>query len=118
MRTINVAETIGKDLAIREMNSYLILEVRRTAEPVLLDFSDVETASRSFMDEFYHIFVSGEDPMASKASTKGMNDLLLHLLGAVTRTQRISRMKQPAPPDCLYITRTAAEMNPVYDLFK
>lgn len=57
MRTINVREIAGSNLVSRPTAKDLFDFVKNTGTPeVILDFSGVEFASRSFADEFYNLF--------------------------------------------------------------
>ena len=53
--TIQMRELLGKDLRSRSSVADLLLFMKNTGESsFIIDFSDVQFVTRSFMDEFYN----------------------------------------------------------------
>jgi len=62
VKVIDIAESIGRDLksriAVREFHDKILNETRTH---VRIDFRNVNFATRSFMDEFYNVFIAKAD---------------------------------------------------------
>jgi len=87
MRTIDVAKFLGCSPISRPLVRDLLNLAKNTQEKeIMLDFSGVAFASRSFMDEFYNVFLK-EDNINFGLKIKGMNKDLQAMLAAVKKTQ-------------------------------
>lgn len=88
MKTIDIAQILSPDLKSRMRAQDLRLYIQNTgAKAVTLDFSQVKFATRSFMDEFYNLFL--KDAKANAFSVKIVNvpEDIKAMLDAVSRTQ-------------------------------
>lgn len=87
MKTIDVAKLIGVSPISRPLVHDLFNLAKNSQEKeILLDFFGVEFASRSFMDEFYNVFLKDAD-MGFSVEVNGMNSDLQAILAAVKKTQ-------------------------------
>ena len=87
MRTINVKEILGSNLVSRLTAKDFLAFVMNTGErEVVLDFSGVEFASRSFTDEFYNCFHLNPERGFEFTMTNVPTDLA-SMLKAVESTQ-------------------------------
>jgi len=88
MKTIDIAQILSPDLKSRMRAQDLkLLMVNSGEDAFVLDFSHVKFATRSFMDEFYNLFL--KDPKANTFSVMVTNvpEDIKALLDAVSRTQ-------------------------------
>jgi len=85
-KTIDIAAYIGPDLksrfAVRCLHEKIMAE---NSEFVMIDFINVIFASRSFMDEFYNVFIANAD---MKAQLINLSPEIKATLDAVKSTQR------------------------------
>ena len=88
MRKVNVADILGRNLMARALARDLKSYVDNSSEPCELDFSGVEFATRSFMDELYNQLVKNH-----AAGISGMSEDLSALLNAVKATQKGAKSK-------------------------
>ena len=88
MNTIDIAQILSPDLKSRMRAQDLRLYIQNSgADVVELDFSHVKFATRSFMDEFYNLFL--KDARANNFTVKITNvpEDIKAMLDAVSRTQ-------------------------------
>lgn len=88
MKTIDIAQILSPDLKSRMRAQDLRLYIQNSGvDAVKLDFSHVKFATRSFMDEFYNIFL--KDAKANDFTVKITNvpEDIKAMLDAVSRTQ-------------------------------
>lgn len=88
MKTIDIAQILSPDLKSRMRAQDLHLYIQNSgADAVDLDFSHVKFATRSFMDEFYNLFL--KDAKANDFSVKitSVPEDIKAMLDAVSRTQ-------------------------------
>ena len=88
MKTIDIAQILSADLKSRMRAQDLRLYIQNSgANAVELDFSHVKFATRSFMDEFYNLFL--KDTNANPFTVKVINvpEDIKAMLDAVSRTQ-------------------------------
>jgi len=88
METIHILGLIGSELMSRPLARDLLAYVRNTAATeVCLDFSGVEFATHSFMDEFYVAFFKSSYA-SPKVTVKNMSPALDRMLQAVKATNQ------------------------------
>lgn len=63
---IDITNILGPDLKSRIGVQDLLLSIQNTdSENVVVDFANVKFATRSFIDEFYNVFIKPENPAMS-----------------------------------------------------
>ena len=88
MKTIDLADILSPDLKSRMRAQDLKLLMENSGEKAfVLDFANVKFATRSFMDEFYNLFL--KTPNANSFSIQIINvpEDIKAILEAVSRTQ-------------------------------
>ena len=86
MRTIDITQIAGQDLKSRITVQDILLYAKNTGEnEVTFDFSRVKFATRSFIDEFYNIFI--KDGCEFPAMTSGVPEDIAYILKVVSTTQ-------------------------------
>jgi len=86
MRTIDVTSILGPDLKSRLAVNDVLTYVKNTGDDdIVLDFSRVQFATRSFMDEFYNTFV--KPGCVFHVSLVGMPGDIAYMLKVVSTTQ-------------------------------
>ena len=86
MKTINITHILGTDLKSRIAVQDVLLFVRNTGEvEVAIDFTGVQFATRSFIDEFYNTFVC--DGCEFKVSLLNVPEDIDYMLKVVSTTQ-------------------------------
>lgn len=88
MRTIDITQILSPDLKSRNRAQDLSLYVSNTGEDsVMLDFSNVKFATRSFMDEFYNLFLKNPSSLPYKVQITNVPEDINTILESVSRTQ-------------------------------
>lgn len=88
MKTIDIAQILSPDLKSRMRAQDLKLYVQNSeADAVVLDFQGVKFATRSFIDEFYNLFLKTPDANAFSVEITNVPEDIKALLDAVSRTQ-------------------------------
>lgn len=88
MKTIDIAQILSPDLKSRMRAQDLQLYIKNSGtDAVVLDFGNVKFATRSFMDEFYNLFL--KDPKSNSFTVTIINvpEDIKAMLDAVSRTQ-------------------------------
>lgn len=88
MKTIDIAQILSPDLKSRMRAQDLKLLMENSGEDeFVLDFANVKFSTRSFIDEFYNLFL--KNPSANSFSVKMTNvpEDIKAMLDAVSRTQ-------------------------------
>lgn len=84
--TIDITSILGVDIKSRvsaqDFRQYII---NTGAEDVVVDFGNVKFATRSFLDEFYNLFL--KDGVSTKVKVVNMPEDLEQVLCAVKNTQ-------------------------------
>lgn len=109
MKTIDVAQILSPNLKSRMRAQDLKLLMENSGEKAfMLDFANVKFATRSFMDEFYNIFL--KNPGANPFSVKMTNvpEDIKAILDAVSRTQVNVKVIPSDSPEVVF--RTVDEM--------
>lgn len=88
MKTIDIAQILSPDLKSRMRAQDLRLYIQNTGEKtVTLDFINVKFATRSFMDEFYNLFLKDSQANAFRVKIVNVPEDIKAMLDAVSRTQ-------------------------------
>lgn len=88
MRTIDITQILSPDLKSRLRVDDLRLFIENSQEDVVvLDFSNVKFATRSFMDEFYNVFLKSSDKLPFKVEVTNMSEDINMILESVSHTQ-------------------------------
>ena len=88
MKTIDIAQIMTPDLRsrLRAKDLKLLIENSK-AGLVVLDFAGVKFATRSFIDEFYNLFLKNNDANSFKVELTNVPSDIKAMLDAVSRTQ-------------------------------
>ena len=88
MKTIDLAQILSPDLKsrVRAQDLKLLME-NSGEESFVLDFSNVKFATRSFMDEFYNLFLKTPDANSFDVQMTNVPEDIKAILDAVSRTQ-------------------------------
>ena len=88
MRTIDIAQILSPDLKSRSRVKDLALYISNTGEDsVTVDFANVKFATRSFMDEFYNLFLKTPTELPYKIEIANIPEDINMILESVSRTQ-------------------------------
>ena len=88
MKTIDIAQIFSPDLKSRMRAQDLKLLIENSEEKeIVLDFQGVKFATRSFIDEFYNLFLKNPDANAFKVELTNVPTDIKTMLDAVSRTQ-------------------------------
>ena len=89
MVTIDITSLLSPDLKSRTAVSDLLLYVKSLRdENVQIDFSKVQFATRSFMDEYYNTFVNDRGKLDGiKVESVNLPDDIKYMLNVVSQTQ-------------------------------
>lgn len=88
MKTIDIAQILSPDLKSRMRAQDLKLLMVNSGEDAFeLDFSHVKFATRSFMDEFYNLFLKDPKANAFSVTVTNVPEDIKAMLDAVSRTQ-------------------------------
>lgn len=88
MKTIDIAQILTPDLKSRMRAHDLKLLVENSGEQeVEFDFRNVKFATRSFIDEFYNLFLKHPEENAFRVELINVPEDIKAMLDAVSRTQ-------------------------------
>lgn len=88
MKTIDIAQILSPDLKSRMRAQDLRLYIQNSGvDAVKLDFSHVKFATRSFMDEFYNLFLKDAKANVFSVTIVNLPEDLKAMLDSVGRTQ-------------------------------
>ena len=88
MKKIDIAQILSPDLKSRMRAQDLQLFIQNSgADEVELDFSNVKFATRSFMDEFYNLFIKDTEANSFTVKITNVPEDIKAMLDAVSRTQ-------------------------------
>lgn len=88
MKTIDITEILSPDLKSRMRAKDLELYIRNCDEDsVTIDFSNVKFATRSFIDEFYNLFMKNPAQLPYHVEITNVPEDINTILEAVSRTQ-------------------------------
>ena len=88
MKTIDIAQILSPDLKSRMRAQDLKLLIENSeADVVEMDFHGVKFATRSFIDEFYNLFLKNPEANAFKVELTNVPEDIKTMLDVVSRTQ-------------------------------
>lgn len=88
MRTIDIAEIVSPDLKSRVRAHDLKSFIENSEEHmVTLDFGNVKFATRSFIDEFYNLFMKNPETNSFHIELTNVPEDIKTILESVSRTQ-------------------------------
>ena len=88
MKTIDITQILSPDLKSRMRARDLELFIRNSGEDaVVLDFSNVKFATRSFIDEFYNLFLKAPGNLPYRVEITNVPEDINTILETVSRTQ-------------------------------
>ena len=88
MKTIDVAMILSPDLKSRMRAQDLKLFIENSYDKdFTLDFANVKFATRSFMDEFYNLFIKDDSSRAYTVKLVNVPEDIKLMLDSVSRTQ-------------------------------
>jgi hypothetical protein len=88
MKTIDIAQILSPDLKSRMRAQDLKLLIENSeADVVEMDFHGVKFATRSFIDEFYNLFLKNPEANAFKVELTNVPEDIKTMFDAVSRTQ-------------------------------
>lgn len=88
MRTIDITQILSPDLKSRLRVNDLRLFIENSQEDaVILDFSNVKFATRSFIDEFYNVFMKNASALAYRVTITNVPEDINKILESVSHTQ-------------------------------
>jgi hypothetical protein len=90
MKTIYITQLLGRDLKSRSTVGDLKLYVNNLNDnKIHIDFSDVQFATRSFIDEFYNSFIKNQDKEPNiKIALDNISYDIQAIFDAVSKTQK------------------------------
>ena len=99
MKTIDITQILSPDLKSRTRVHDLDLFIRNSGEEdVVLDFSKVQFATRSFIDEFYNLFLKNSDGLPYRVQITNMPEDINTILETVSHTQTGIKVIPPHIP--------------------
>lgn len=105
MKTIDVAQILSPELKSRMRAQDLKLLMENSGEKAfMLDFSGVKFATRSFMDEFYNIFLKNPNANAFSVTVTNVPEDIKAMLDAVSRTQVNVKVIPSDTPEVVFKT--------------
>lgn len=88
MRTIDISRILSPDLKSRNCARDLALYMSNTGEEtVTVDFSNVKFATRSFMDEFYNLFLKDSVDRPYRVEITNLPEDINAILESVSRVR-------------------------------
>lgn len=88
MRTIDIAQIISSDLKSRMRAQDIKLMIENSeVDAVVMDFQGVKFATRSFIDEFYNLFLKKSEVNTFSVELINVPSDIKAMLDAVSRTQ-------------------------------
>lgn len=88
MRTIDIASILSADLKSRARANDLKLFIENCADSeVEIDFRNVKFATRSFMDEFYNLFIKDASNNSFSVTLTNVPEDISIMLDSVSKTQ-------------------------------
>ena len=88
MKTIDITQILSPDLKSRARVHDLELFIQNSGEDVVvLDFCNVQFATRSFVDEFYNLFLKSPENLTFRVEITNVPEDINTILESVSRTQ-------------------------------
>jgi len=109
MRIIDITQILSSDLKSRLRVNDLRLFIENCQEDaVVLDFRNVKFATRSFMDEFYNVFLKTPESLPFKVEITNVPEDINTILESVSHTQTRAKIIPAKTPERSF--RTADEL--------
>lgn len=106
---IDIVSLLGPDLKSRSNVDDLYVYMKNTTvTSFIIDFSEVQFVTRSFMDEFYNRFLKSSD-WNRRVKLMNVSNDIQRMLDVVTGTQ--TRVKRPSKTGRVLSFRTLDEVN-------
>lgn len=103
MKTIDITQILSQDLKSRMWARDLDLFIRNSGEDVVvLDFSNVKFANRSFIDEFYNLFLKDPDGLPYRVEITNVPEDINTILETVSLTQTRTKVIPSHTPECMF----------------
>lgn len=100
MKTIDITQILSQDLKSRMRAKDLDLFIRNSGEEaVVLDFCNVKFATRSFIDEFYNLFLKNPDSLPYRVEITNLPEDINTILETVSRTQTRAKVIPSHTPE-------------------
>lgn len=97
MKTIDITEILSQDLKSRSRANDLLLYVRNCDESeVMIDFQNVKFATRSFIDEFYNLFIKTSSHIPFHVEIVNVPEDIQAIFSAVSNTQTKVKTIRPS----------------------
>lgn len=88
MMTIDITNILSPDLKSRSRANDLMLFIKNSEESdVAIDFGNVKFATRSFIDEFYNIFLKDSESLPFHLEITNVPEDIQAMISAVSKTQ-------------------------------
>ena len=99
MKTIDITQFLSPDLKSRVRVHDLEMYIQNSGEKeVVLDFQHVKFATRSFIDEFYNVFLKNPDAHAYHVDITNVPEDINAIIETVSRTQTRAKVIPPQIP--------------------
>ena len=109
MTTIDITRILSQDLKSRSRANDLLLFIKNSNESeVTIDFRNVMFATRSFIDEFYNLFIKDTAELPCKVSITNLPEDIQAMLDSVSKTQ--TKVKTIPPTSEVVNVTTVDEM--------
>ena len=100
MKTIKIEQILSPDLKSRMRAQDLRQLIENSeVEAVELDFQGVKFATRSFIDEFYNLFLKNPEANAFRVELTNIPEDIKAMLDAVSRTQIRAKVIPASTPE-------------------
>ena len=100
MRTIDITQILSPELKTRVRVNDLRLYVENTREDVVvIDFRNVKFATRSFIDEFYNVFLKTPDSLPIRIEITNVPEDIKRMFDSVSHTQTRVITIPPSVPE-------------------
>lgn len=105
MRTIDIAQILSPDLKSRMRVNDLRLFIENSQEEVVvLDFTNVKFATRSFIDEFYNVFMKTPAALPFKIKITNVPEDINKIIESVSQTQTRAKTIPSDIPEHIFQT--------------
>ena len=96
MKTIDITRILSPDLKSRSRANDLMLFIKNSDESeVTIDFRNVAFATRSFIDEFYNLFIKDSSSLPFKMDITNVPEDIKAMLDSVGKTQNKAKTIRP-----------------------
>ena len=103
MKTIDIAQILSPDLKSRmRVQDLRLLMENSDDDAFVVDFHGVKFATRSFIDEFYNLFLKNPGANAFKVEITNVPEDIKAMLDAVSRTQVKAKVIPSQTPEVIF----------------